>query len=85
MPLGLPSEVLGAGGWVFASLVLAAVITALIRGDLVPGVTHKREVARADRATEQLEKEGDTNRELLAAVKALTDIMAKAFRVPNGQ
>lgn len=84
MPLGLPSDVLAAGGWAFASVVLATVIAAVIRGDLVPGVTHKREVARADRATDQLEKEGDTNRELLAAVKALTETMGRVLRLPGG-
>lgn len=81
MPFELPKELLDAGGWVFAALLAAAILWAIVKGKLVPGVTHDREVARADRATDQLEKEGDTNRELLTAVKALTETLGQVLKL----
>ena len=42
------------GGFVFAVFVSGAIILGLIHGDLVPGWLHKREIDRADKATDLL-------------------------------
>lgn len=39
-----------------ALTVLAFVVVALIRGDLVPGWLHRREIARGDKADDQAER-----------------------------
>lgn len=91
MPFGLSPDILDAGGWVFAAIVLAIVIAALIRGDLVPGAIHKRESARADTATAQLERQGETAEkladqveDLAGNVKQLVEILGRVLRVPTG-
>ena len=38
-----------AGGWAFSGFLAISIIVALIRGDLVPGFIHRREIARGDR------------------------------------
>jgi hypothetical protein len=43
------------GGWTFACIVLAILLAAFIKGDIVPGWIHKRETERADKATDLLE------------------------------
>jgi hypothetical protein len=57
MPLPSPAELsalANVGGWLFASVVLALVIGGFIRGDIVPGWIHKREMALGDKSTELL-------------------------------
>ena len=57
MSLPSPAELTAlaqAGGWLFAALVLAVVLVALSRGDLAPGWIYKREIERADKATDML-------------------------------
>jgi len=61
----IPKVLVDAGGWVFASAVLTAVLILIRRGDLVPGFVYKREVERADKATEQVERQTE-------AIKTLT-------------
>lgn len=57
------------GGWTaFVVTVVTAAIT-LIRGDWVPGFVYRREVARADTATTQAERNAD-------AIEDLTDVLA---------
>lgn len=59
-----------AGGWgAFLTFVVAAAVT-LLRGDWVPGFVYRREVARADVATNQAERNAD-------AIEDLTDVLAK--------
>lgn len=77
MGLEIPRALLDAGGWVFAAVILSAVITALIRGDLVPGGVHKREIARADQATDQLERNSETNEKVVSQVAVLIDLLGK--------
>lgn len=76
MDLGLPKVLLDAGGWVFAAAVLAAIITALIRGDLVTGKSASdalgRETKRADKATEQLERNSEIGEKLVLSNDKLT-------------
>jgi len=98
MPFGLPPEVIQAGGWVFAAVAIAAiaslVIGSIIKGALVPGAIHKREVERADKATLQLERQGDALEGiakdvkaqagdlggLTVQLKALIDVMSGAYK-----
>lgn len=69
-----------AGGWVFACAVLVGILSALVRGDLVPGAVYRREVARADTATEQLEKSNELGDTLTAQVDTLVKIVGEVFR-----
>ena len=43
-----------AGGWVVAVVFMGLGVAAFVRGDVVPGWIHKREIARADKATDLL-------------------------------
>ena len=66
MDFELPTALLDAGGWVFASVVLASVLIMVRRGDIVPGWVYRREVERADKATAQVDLQTES-------IKALTD------------
>lgn len=72
----LTKAVLDAGGWVAAAVVATAVIAAIIRGDLVPGKVYRREVDRADTATNQLERQNDLGERLTTQVETLTSLVA---------
>ena len=84
MPFELPAALLDAGGWVFAAFMLAAILWAIVKGRLVPGVTHEREVARADKATASVEK-GTADlaqrvEALATSVQVLTEAVGKGFK-----
>lgn len=92
MPLELPKALLDAGGWTVATVIAIGIIGALIRGDLVTGRSAKeaieRETSRADRATEQLERNSDigerlvvSNDKLSGQVTVLVDLLARILRV----
>lgn len=68
--------VLDAGGWVACSVVLTGVLFAIIKGYLVPGSLYKREVDRADTATNQLERQNDLGETLTAQVETLIQLVA---------
>ena len=77
MALPSPAELTAlanVGGWLFAAVVLALVIGALIHGDLVPGWIHKREIAL-----------GDKTIELLGQMTAAMDRNTKALDTVVGQ
>lgn len=76
----LPKVLLDAGGWVFAAAVLAGIVAAIVRGDLVPGPVYRREVARADSATKQLEDSNELGVTLTAQVDTLVKIVGEVFR-----
>lgn len=80
MPIDIPKALLDAGGWVFAAAVLLGVVMAIIRGDLVPGTLYKREVARADTATTQLEHWNAIGETLTAQVKLMSELVADVLR-----
>lgn len=80
MPIDIPKALIDAGGWVVAAAIAIGVIAAMVRGDLVPGNVYKREVARADLATSQLEKWNDIGETLTAQVKILAELVADVLR-----
>lgn len=80
MDFDIPKALLEAGGWVFAAITLTGVVTALIRGDLVPGNIHKREIARADTATSQLERWNEIGDTLTVQVKLIAELVADVLR-----
>ena len=41
-----------AGGWILVAALAVLIVVAFIRGDIVPGWIYKREIARADKATD---------------------------------
>ena len=51
-----PAILVQVGGWVFSGLVCGFIIAGFVHGDLVPGWIHKREIARADRAADLLDR-----------------------------
>ena len=66
------------GGWCFAVIVCAVVIGGFIKGDLVPGWIHKREIERADKITalisEQtavMEKQTDNTERQISVITSL--------------
>lgn len=67
---------LKAGGWFACALTLAAVIALIVKGYLVPGSLYKREVDRADTATNQLERQNDLGETLTAQVETLIQLVA---------
>jgi len=80
MPIDLPTALLDAGGWVVAAGIAIGVITAIIRGDLIPGAVYKREVTRADSATTQLERQNDLGEKLTTQVETLIQLVADVLR-----
>lgn len=92
MELGLPKALLDAGGWVVAAVIAIGIVTALIRGDLETGRSARaaveRETKRADKATEQLERNSDigerlvvSNDKLTGQIDLLIDLMVKFIQV----
>jgi hypothetical protein len=67
----MPAELYGAGG---ALAALAFTLLALIRGDLVPGWIHRREIARGDKADDQADR----------TAKALETIV-RLYKLPPGE
>jgi hypothetical protein len=76
----LTKAVLDAGGWVAAAVCLAAIIAAIIRGDLVPGSVYRRETKRADIATAQLERNTELGEKLTTQVDTLAHLVADVLR-----
>jgi hypothetical protein len=70
-----PQDLIDLGGWTFACIVLAIVIAAFIKGDLVPGWIHKRETERADKATDLLEHLTSAIEKQTATVEGLVNQM----------
>lgn len=56
------------GGWTAFVITVVAAAIAIVRGHIVPGFVYKREVARADTATTQAERNAD-------AIEDLTDVL----------
>ncbi len=73
--LGIPADLLNAGFAIIAIAILLGLITAIIRGDLVPGVVYKRETTRADQATVQLERNTETIESLTEKVSTVADLL----------
>ncbi len=71
---------LDAGGWLSCAIVLGLVLLAVIRGLLVPGSVYRREVTRADTATNQLERQNDLGEKLTTQVETLTSLVADVLR-----
>lgn len=69
-PTALAQSLVDAGGWTAFVLTVVVAAIALVRGDWVPGFVYRREVARADTATTQAERNID-------AIEDLTDVLAK--------
>lgn len=80
MPFELPKALIDAGGWVTALAVALGVIVGIIRGDLVPGSLYRREVGRADTATEQLERQNDLGERLTTQVDTLVQLVGDVLR-----
>jgi hypothetical protein len=49
-----PTEISQIGGWCFAAVTCAVIVGGFISGKLVPGWIYKREITRADKATDLL-------------------------------
>ena len=85
MGIDIPKALLDAGGWVFGAAVAIGVIAAIIREDLVSGRSAKeaikRETERADRATEQLERNSDIGERLVMANDKLSGQVAVLVEV----
>lgn len=64
-----------AGGWVVSCAILIGVIVAIIHGDLVPGREHRREIARANRATDQLERQAEVGEQNAKDLRLLLDLL----------
>ncbi len=71
---------LDAGGWLTSTLLLGLIVLAIIRGLLVPGSVYRREVNRADTATNQLERQNDLGEKLPTQVETLTSLVADVLR-----
>ena len=67
-PVAIGKTLVDLGGWTAFVIGVVAFAFAIIRGYLVPGFVYKREVARADTATTQAERNAD-------AVEDLTDAL----------
>jgi hypothetical protein len=80
MSFDLPQALLDAGGWVVATAIAIGVITALVRGDLVPGPVYRREITRADSATTQLERQNELGEKLTTQVETLIKLVADVLR-----
>lgn len=72
--------VVDAGGWVASSIVLAGVLAAIVKGYLVPGSIYRREVDRADTATNQLERQNDLGETLTTQVETLIRLVADVLK-----
>jgi hypothetical protein len=81
LPFELPRALIEAGGWVVAAVFAFGVITLIIRGDLVTGRTHQREIDRADKATTQLERNNDFNKKMSAQVETLVKLVAEVLKL----
>jgi hypothetical protein len=77
--------VLDAGGWVACAITLGVVIGLIVRGDLVPGALYRREVDRADTATNQLERQNDLGETLTTQVETLIRLVADVLSVRTGR
>jgi hypothetical protein len=75
--ISLPTALLDAGGWVVAAVIAIGVITGLIRGDLETGKSAReardRETKRADKATEQLERNSELDEKRIVQIEKLTE------------
>lgn len=77
MPIDIPKALIDAGGWVTAAAVCIGVIGAIIHGDLVPGSIHRREIERGDKATAQLERQGEVNEKVASQMDTLLELLGK--------
>lgn len=77
--------ILDAGGWVACSIVLTGVLFAIVRGLLVPGSLYKREVDRADTATNQLERQNDLGEKLTTQVETLVQLVGDVLGARGGR
>lgn len=68
-PVAIGKTLVDLGGWTAFVIGAVAFAFAIVRGWLVPGFVYKREVARADTATNQAERNAD-------AIEDLTDVLA---------
>ena len=68
-PVAIGKALVDLGGWTAFVIGVVAFAFAIVRGYLVPGFVYKREVARADTATTQAERNAD-------AIEDLTDVLA---------
>lgn len=72
----LIKAILDAGGWLACAGVLAAVLFLIVKGYLVPGSIYRREVDRANTATNQLERQNDLGETLTTQVDTLIQLVA---------
>lgn len=77
MPFSIPKELLDAGGWVAAAAVALGWVGAILRGDMVPGSVHRREIDRADKATAQLERLLDSTHRSADQVATVIELLSK--------
>jgi hypothetical protein len=68
------------GGWVFSAVVLFSVVTGLVRGLLVPGFVLRREIERADKATEALEAMTKHEEMFSASLDTIADLISLIVR-----
>jgi len=68
-PTVIGKALVDVGGWTAFVIAVVAAAIAIIRGDLIPGFVYRREVARADVATTQAERNADS-------LEDLTDLLA---------
>jgi hypothetical protein len=71
MPLPNLPLLAEAGGWVIAIAVLLSVLWLVIRGDLVPGKSHQREVERADALDDVVDKLTEASKEQTSIMRTL--------------
>jgi hypothetical protein len=71
---------LDTGGLAIAAAIAVGVIVLIIRGDLVPGSVYRREAARADTATAQLERNTELGEKLTTQVETLAHLVADVLR-----
>lgn len=85
MPLDIPKELLDAGGWVFCAVALFGIVAALVKGLLVPGGVHQREIARGDKATAQLERNSEAVEKLTGQLGTLLSLMGDLLTVKGAR
>lgn len=75
MTLPTATTIYDIGGWCFAVVVLALILVAIVRGDLVPGWIHKREIERGDKITALMSQQTATMEKQTDATERQTSII----------
>lgn len=77
MGIDIPKALLDAGGWAACAALAFAVVGLFVRGEFVTKAVYQREIDRADKATAQLERQGETNEKVASQMDSLLELLGK--------